>query len=159
MNYVPIQYLDKSVDFNEMAALYYVANTCVVHNSLRDGGWRPRPRTPCMHSQVAPRVHRCVVTSLRDGMNLVSYEFVACQEANPEKGVLVLSEFAGAAQALGAGCVRVNPFNTEELARSIHEALSMSKEQREELHAYAFQYVTKFTSQAREPRHCRAAAA
>ena len=41
----------------------------------------------------------CVVTSLRDGMNLVSYEYVACQRER--HGVLVLSEFAGAAQALG----------------------------------------------------------
>ena len=41
------------------------------------------------------------VTSLRDGMNLVSFEYIACQEKN--RGVLVLSEFAGAAQALGAG--------------------------------------------------------
>jgi hypothetical protein len=39
------------------------------------------------------------VTSLRDGMNLVSYEYVACQRDNA--GVLVLSEFAGAAQSLG----------------------------------------------------------
>lgn len=42
-----------------------------------------------------------LVTSLRDGMNLVSYEYVACQSDNA--GVLVLSEFAGAAQSLGAG--------------------------------------------------------
>jgi trehalose 6-phosphate synthase/phosphatase len=42
-----------------------------------------------------------LITSLRDGMNLVSYEYVACQADNA--GVLVLSEFAGAAQSLGAG--------------------------------------------------------
>lgn len=42
-----------------------------------------------------------LITSLRDGMNLVSYEYVACQSDNA--GVLVLSEFAGAAQSLGAG--------------------------------------------------------
>lgn len=40
-----------------------------------------------------------LVTSLRDGMNLVSYEYVACQRDNA--GVLILSEFAGAAQSLG----------------------------------------------------------
>ena len=67
------------------------------------------------------------MTSLRDGMNLVSYEYVACQGG--AKGVLVLSEFAGAAQALGAGCVRVNPYNTEEVARGMHAALSMAAEQ------------------------------
>ena len=47
-----------------------------------------------------------LITSLRDGMNLVSYEYVACQADNA--GVLVLSEFAGAAQSLGAGALLVN---------------------------------------------------
>lgn len=46
-----------------------------------------------------------IVTSLRDGMNLVSYEYVACQEN--KNGVLILSEFAGAAQSLGAGISRM----------------------------------------------------
>jgi len=63
----------------------------------------------------------CIVSSLRDGMNLVAYEYVACQQAN--KGVLVLSEFAGAAQALGAGCIRVNPYDTRELARGLYQVL------------------------------------
>ncbi|GLU22779.1 hypothetical protein SLE2022_388280 [Rubroshorea leprosula] len=44
-----------------------------------------------------------LVTSLRDGMNLISYEFVSCQA--PKKGVLILSEFAGAAQSLGSGAI------------------------------------------------------
>ena len=44
----------------------------------------------------SPVVIRCS-TSLRDGMNLVSYEYIACQ-LGASKGVLVLSEFAGAAQ-------------------------------------------------------------
>lgn len=48
LRWVPIHYLDKSIDLDEMVALYYVATTCLV-------------------------------TSLRDGMNLVSYEFIACQ--------------------------------------------------------------------------------
>lgn len=78
----------------------------------------------------------------------MSYEFVACQLGN-EKGVLVLSEFAGAAQALGAGCVRVNPYNTEEVSRGMDEALSMPSEQRTELHTYALKYVEKYTAQAR----------
>ena len=79
-------------------------------------------------------------------MNLVSYEYVTCQEAN--HGVLVLSEFAGAAQTLGAGCVRVNPYNIEELARGISDAIAMGEEQRVELSTYASQYVNKFTAQA-----------
>jgi hypothetical protein len=48
-----------------------------------------------------------LITSLRDGMNLVSYEYVACQSDNA--GVLVLSEFAGAAQSLGAGAPHQPP--------------------------------------------------
>ena len=88
----------------------------------------------------------CVVTSLRDGMNLVAYEYVACQEAS--KGVLVLSEFAGAATALGAGSLLVNPYDVDDIAEVMHDALSMGDEQRGELHAYASRYVSKFTSQA-----------
>ena len=42
----------------------------------------------------------CLVTSLRDGMNVVSQEFVACQQSKVSKGVLVLSEFAGAAKCV-----------------------------------------------------------
>ncbi len=56
-----------------------------------------------------------IVTSLRDGMNLVSYEYVACQSDNA--GVLVLSEFAGAAQSLGAGAILVNPWNIIDMAQ------------------------------------------
>jgi len=40
----------------------------------------------------------CIVSSTRDGMNLVSYEYISCQQE--KHGVLVLSEFAGAAQSL-----------------------------------------------------------
>ena len=64
---VPIHYLDQSMSFQELCALYYRADIMFV-------------------------------TSLRDGMNLVSFEFIACQKE--KRGVLVLSEFAGAAQAL-----------------------------------------------------------
>lgn len=56
-----------------------------------------------------------MVTSLRDGMNLVSYEYVACQTDNA--GVLILSEFAGAAQSLGAGAILVNPWNINDMAQ------------------------------------------
>ncbi|VVA91594.1 unnamed protein product [Arabis nemorensis] len=80
-----------------------------------------------------------LVTSSRDGMNLVSYEFVACQEA--KKGVLVLSEFAGAGQSLGAGAILMNPWNVTEVASAIKEALNMPSEERETRHRVNFQYV------------------
>lgn len=66
----------------------------------------------------------CLVSSTRDGMNLVSYEYIASQQNH--YGSLILSEFTGAAQGL-TGAIIVNPWNIEELARSIDEALSMSE--------------------------------
>ncbi|XP_021726939.1 alpha,alpha-trehalose-phosphate synthase [UDP-forming] 1-like [Chenopodium quinoa] len=86
-----------------------------------------------------------LVTSLRDGMNLVSYEFVACQDE--KKGVLILSEFAGAAQSLGAGALLVNPWNITEVADAIGKALNMSDEERTNRHQINFSYVTEHTAQ------------
>ncbi|KAL1813016.1 hypothetical protein ACET3Z_023081 [Daucus carota] len=86
-----------------------------------------------------------LVTPLRDGMNLVSYEYVACQKS--KNGVLVLSEFAGAAQSLGAGAILVNPWNIEELASSIGRALNMEDDERKKRHQNNFQHVITHTSQ------------
>ncbi|KAI5591095.1 hypothetical protein POPTR_004G064600v4 [Populus trichocarpa] len=86
-----------------------------------------------------------LITSLRDGMNLVSYEFVACQAS--KKGVLILSEFAGAAQSLGAGALLVNPWNIAEVAASISQALNMPADEREKMHQHNFMHVTTHTSQ------------
>ncbi|CAH9077464.1 unnamed protein product, partial [Cuscuta epithymum] len=86
-----------------------------------------------------------LITSIRDGMNLVSYEFVACQSL--KKGVLILSEFAGAAQSLGAGSLLVNPWNVSEVAASIKEALDMPADEREKRHLLNFTHVTTHTSQ------------
>lgn len=87
-----------------------------------------------------------LITSLRDGMNLVSYEYVACQ--NDKKGVLILSEFAGAAQSLGAGAILVNPWNVSDVAMSIEDALTMSESERKERHRHNFMHVTTHTAQA-----------
>ncbi|KAL4563413.1 hypothetical protein LXL04_027454 [Taraxacum kok-saghyz] len=86
-----------------------------------------------------------LITSLRDGMNLVSYEFVACQAS--KKGVLILSEFAGAAQSLGAGAILVNPWNVTEVASAISYALNMPSEEREKRHHHNYVHVTTHTSQ------------
>ncbi|KAE8804668.1 Alpha,alpha-trehalose-phosphate synthase [Hordeum vulgare] len=86
-----------------------------------------------------------LITSLRDGMNLVSYEYVACQEAN--KGVLILSECAGAAQSLGAGAIIVNPWNTAEVARAMKRALDMLPDEREKRHRHNYEIVSAHTAQ------------
>ena len=65
----------------------------------------------------------CLVTSLHDGMNLVAKEFVASRD--DEDGVLILSRFAGASGELHDALI-VNPYDTDELATAIHEALTMS---------------------------------
>lgn len=84
----------------------------------------------------------CVVSSTRDGMNLVSFEYIATQQRR--KGVLIISEFAGAAQSLNGSLV-VNPWNTEELARAYHEAVSMSEEQKAAQFAKLYRYISKYT--------------
>lgn len=88
-----------------------------------------------------------LVTSLRDGMNLVCYEFVACQQQD-NAGVLVLSEFAGAAQSLGAGAILVNPWSVTDMAGAIEDALTMPSEDRKERHRQNFVHVTTHTAQA-----------
>jgi trehalose 6-phosphate synthase len=85
----------------------------------------------------------CLVSSTRDGMNLVSYEYIATQRER--HGVMILSEFTGAAQSLN-GSLIVNPWNTEELANAIHDAVTMGPEQREANFKKLERYVFKYTS-------------
>jgi trehalose 6-phosphate synthase/phosphatase len=68
-----------------------------------------------------------VVTPLRDGMNLVAKEFVACRE--DENGVLILSELAGAAEELNEAVI-VNPFDVEGIATEMQRALDMDVDER-----------------------------
>ncbi len=65
----------------------------------------------------------CAVTSLHDGMNLVSKEFVAAR--NDESGVLVLSQFTGASHEL-KGALIINPYSTKEIADAIYRGIIMS---------------------------------
>ncbi|XP_062104538.1 alpha,alpha-trehalose-phosphate synthase [UDP-forming] 1-like [Humulus lupulus] len=69
----------------------------------------------------------------------------SCQAS--KKGVLILSEFAGAAQSLGAGAILVNPWNITEVAASIAYALNMPADEREKRHQHNFMHVTTHTSQ------------
>lgn len=70
-----------------------------------------------------------LVTPLRDGMNLVAKEYVASQPAH-DPGVLVLSEFAGAAAEMQDGALMVNPYDTQGMADALDRALSMNLEER-----------------------------
>jgi trehalose 6-phosphate synthase len=64
-----------------------------------------------------------MVTPLKDGMNLVAKEFCASRTDN--RGVLVLSEFAGAAEELRRGALMVNPHDSEAMASRLRAALTM----------------------------------
>ncbi|SCV73512.1 BQ2448_7438 [Microbotryum intermedium] len=85
----------------------------------------------------------CLITSTRDGMNLVAYEYVACQQER--HGVLILSEFAGAAHSLN-GSLIVNPWNTGETAAAINRAMTMDPAARQKNHSQLFRYVSKYTA-------------
>ena len=69
-----------------------------------------------------------LITPLKDGMNLVAKEFCACSIEN--NGVLILSEFAGAAAQLHNGALLVNPFDIEGVADAIRRACCMEGESR-----------------------------
>lgn len=72
------------------------------------------------------------VTPLRDGMNLVAKEYVAAQDPE-DPGVLVLSQFAGAALEL-SGAVIVNPYDVEAMAEGLQTALLMKAPERRDRH-------------------------
>lgn len=70
----------------------------------------------------------CLVTPLRDGMNLVAKEYVMAQDPD-DPGVLILSQFAGAAEQLSDALI-VNPHDTFSVAETINQALEMTVEER-----------------------------
>ncbi len=84
-----------------------------------------------------------VVTPVRDGMNLVAKEFVASR--NDGDGVLVISEFAGAASELGSA-LHVNPFDIDATAERLHQGLSMPGEERHARMSRLRERVTSYSS-------------
>ncbi|KAJ2796036.1 Trehalose-6-P synthase/phosphatase complex subunit, partial [Coemansia guatemalensis] len=69
-----------------------------------------------------------VITSLRDGMNLTSHEYVLCQRE--KKSPLILSEFVGTYGSLNGGALGVNPMDTQAIAQAIKDALVMSNQEK-----------------------------
>lgn len=102
MGYVPIHFLYKSVEPEELTALYSAADVCFV-------------------------------SSINDGMNLVSYEYVACHNEKAVQssrgsippGTLVLSKFTGASDIL-EGSVLVDPLDPENCAEALAYAVNIS---------------------------------
>ena len=74
------------------------------------------------------RADVCVVSSRRDGMNLVAKEFVAASRG--DDGVLVCSEFAGAAEKLGTDAITIDPFDVDSFAESLYRAVTLDHPER-----------------------------
>jgi trehalose 6-phosphate synthase len=83
------------------------------------------------HKEITPYYRAadlCLVTSLHDGMNLVAKEFLAARR--DERGVLILSQFTGAAREL-RDALLVNPYDIEQTAEAIRVALEMEPEEKQ----------------------------
>jgi alpha,alpha-trehalose-phosphate synthase [UDP-forming] len=100
---------------------------------FQTGKWKPIVFLKRQHShQEIERYYRaadlCLVTSLHDGMNLVAKEFLATRR--DERGVLILSQFTGAAREL-RDALLVNPYDIDQTAEAIRAALEMEPEEKQ----------------------------
>ncbi|CAI7601565.1 unnamed protein product [Penicillium bialowiezense] len=86
----------------------------------------------------------CLLTSTRDGMNLVAFEYVACQRER--HGVLVLSEFAGASSFMSKGSISFHPANKTEMSEAIFKALTLDASERKSKYEYLRDFVNHNTS-------------
>ncbi|OKL63458.1 hypothetical protein UA08_02071 [Talaromyces atroroseus] len=83
-----------------------------------------------------------LITSVRDGMNTTSLEYVLCQQGN--HGPLILSEFSGTAAMLPSA-IHINPWDMSGVAAAIDQALSMNEEEKIEQHCKLYKHVTSNT--------------
>ena len=115
-----------------------------INGKYGDASWTPIRYVNRAHSRsVLAGLYRsarvALVTPLRDGMNLVAKEYVAAQDpADP--GVLVLSQFAGAAAECRTALL-VNPFDSEAVGLAIGRALAMPLDERRSRHAAMFEVL------------------
>ena len=87
-----------------------------------------------------------LVTPLRDGMNLVTKEYIAAQDPE-DPGVLVLSRFAGAAEQLKEALI-VNPYSTVGVAETLHKALAMPLDERQHRWRVLFERIREHDAHA-----------
>ncbi|KAJ0635018.1 putative alpha,alpha-trehalose-phosphate synthase (UDP-forming), Trehalose-phosphatase [Helianthus annuus] len=96
----------------------------------------------------------CLVTAVRDGMNLIPYEYVICRQGNekldetlganpstPKKSMLVVSEFIGCSPSL-SGAIRVNPWNIDAVAEAMDSALVYADAEKQMRHEKHYRYVS-----------------
>lgn len=80
-------------------------------------------------------------TSIRDGMSTASLEYIVCQR--DAHGPIIISEFSGAASNLEEA-LHINPWDTADVADQIHEALKLSDEERQSMHAALFRRIAEY---------------
>ncbi|KAE9589412.1 hypothetical protein Lal_00000509 [Lupinus albus] len=96
----------------------------------------------------------CLVTAVRDGMNLIPYEYVICRQGNEKideilgispftqkKSMLVVSEFIGCSPSL-SGAIRVNPWNIDSVAEAMDSALVVPESEKQMRHEKHYRYVS-----------------
>nr|POE67087.1 alpha,alpha-trehalose-phosphate synthase [udp-forming] 6 [Quercus suber] len=96
----------------------------------------------------------CLVTAVRDGMNLIPYEYIISRQGNekldkvlglepstPKKSMLVVSEFIGCSPSL-SGAIRVNPWNIDAVADAMDSALEMAEPEKQLRHEKHYRYVS-----------------
>jgi len=117
-----------------------------VNGRFGDAAWTPiryvnRSYTRTVLAGIYRAADVAMVTPLRDGMNLVAKEYLAAQDPE-DPGVLVLSQFAGAASELDRALV-VNPHETDAVAAALKRALEMPLDERRERHAPMLAHLLK----------------
>uniref|UniRef100_A0A1J3DQK7 alpha,alpha-trehalose-phosphate synthase (UDP-forming) n=1 Tax=Noccaea caerulescens TaxID=107243 RepID=A0A1J3DQK7_NOCCA len=87
----------------------------------------------------------CLVTALRDGMNLVPYKYIVCRnkvlDSTPRTSTLVVSEFIGCSPSL-SGAIRVNPWDVDVVAQAVNSALKMSEAEKQLRHEKHYNYIS-----------------
>jgi len=117
-----------------------------INGRFGDAAWTPIRYVNKSYSRTAlAGIYRAadvaMVTPLRDGMNLVAKEYVAAQDAE-DPGVLILSEFAGAAKQLNRALL-INPHETDGVAAALKQALEMPLEERRSRHEPMLEYLVE----------------
>ncbi|HEY2461612.1 MAG TPA: trehalose-6-phosphate synthase [Candidatus Acidoferrum sp.] len=120
-----------NIDRYQQLTQEIVAEADRINTRFQAGRWKPIVLLKKHHShKEIDRYYRaaslCMVTSLHDGMNLVAKEFVASRE--DDRGVLILSTFAGAALEL-TDALLVNPYDVQQLAAALQRGLEMPVEE------------------------------
>ncbi|XVE71751.1 hypothetical protein DITRI_Ditri10aG0177000 [Diplodiscus trichospermus] len=97
----------------------------------------------------------CVVTPVRDGMNLVPYKYTVCRQgcpaldkalgvdesSPPKNSVIIISEFIGCSPSL-SGAIRVNPWNISEMANAMYSAIDLPETEKHLRHDKHYKYIS-----------------